>query len=76
MHGRGDIIRSQMFFSVYTKVTRGNHQKTGSPSNLVWSELALNLQKTPKNRTAATNKRYFYPVQRKEPLLIFGGLWK
>lgn len=65
MHGRGDIIRSQMFFSVYTKVTRGNHQKTGSPSNLVWSQSALNLQKTCKKELLPQKRDIFIQFREK-----------
>lgn len=50
MHDRGDIIRSQMFYSVYTKVTRSNHQRANSPSNLARLELVLNLQRQKKEK--------------------------
>lgn len=43
MHGRKDIIRSQMFYSVYTKVTHSNHQRTSTPTNLAQSELVSKL---------------------------------
>lgn len=34
MHGRRDIIRSQMFYSVYTKVTHCKHKKTSAHTDL------------------------------------------
>lgn len=39
MHGRRDIIRSQMFYSVYTKVTHSKHQRTSTHTNLALSVL-------------------------------------
>lgn len=33
MHVRRDIIRSQMFYSVYTKVTHSNHQRNSTHTN-------------------------------------------
>lgn len=81
MHGRGDIIRSQMFYSVYTKVTRANHQRTSSPCNLAPLELVLKLKKKQKKKREVcyTSMKgcmidiYIYSVQREEALLILGG---
>lgn len=39
MHARRDIIRSQMFYSVYTKVTHSKHRRTSTHTNLAQSVL-------------------------------------
>lgn len=50
MHARRDIIRSQMFYSVYTKVTRCNHQRTSAHTNLAQPVL---VSKLPEEKAAA-----------------------
>lgn len=44
MHGTRDIIRSQMFYSVYTKVTHSKHQRTSTHTNLAQSVLVSKQQ--------------------------------
>lgn len=43
MHGKRDINSSQMFYSVYTKVTPGNQQKTSTQNNLAQSVSVIKL---------------------------------
>lgn len=52
MHDGGDIIRSQMFYSVYTNVTHSNHQRANSPSNLARLELVVKSTKKKKKKKA------------------------
>lgn len=73
MHDRGDIIRSQMFYSVYTKVTRSNHQRANSPSNLARLELVLNPQRQKKKKKDAVKtwrdvpEIYLFGAEEKRP---------
>ena len=43
MHGKRDINRSQMFYSVYTKVTPGNQQRTSAQNNPAQSVSVIKL---------------------------------
>lgn len=44
MHGKRDINRSQMFYSVYTKVTPGNQQRTSAQNNPAQSVSVIKLR--------------------------------
>lgn len=69
MHVGRDIIRSQMFYSVYTKVTHSNHQRTSTHTNLAQPVLVSQLPEICRNvntdgmrRSVSKNYLWFFQL--------------
>lgn len=68
MHNRRDIIRSQMFYSVYTNVTCCNYgARTNFAQSVLVSKVPVKDERSARRMMSSENYLCFFPVRMFDP---------